>query len=515
MRKPEAHFHRVLLLLASLLLSLPGPSVLRAEAGALTGTWLPQRAEGWHKSNLGSIRQSKFVLTSRSFTLSHYRGLAKDITGTFALDPTSIPQKIDLRTDAIDLSPSGAPVKYPPCILPGIYKIEGDLLTVCFQTGSDPVRPRKFDAATDDSILLVLRRADASFRDYPKLVSLTVIDPGGRPAPDQSVFQFMRIPSDAISPAPVIETPYSARRTDASGTTTVAYDEFAMAGVRDRNRKLIGFTTASPALLQEGAATIKLQPECLLTGSIVCAELTGAGKPLGWTNVYLQRDGERIAECASTAGHYEFPVAPGEYILDAYGTNLRGKYVSVTVPAGGAEFRVPPIALTASHLDMLKGHPAPEFSGIVGWKGKPVKLADLRGKYVLIDFWGYWCGPCVHAMPLMIDLDDRYKDKGLAVLSVHVDVDGDVDTAAKLDEKIAGYKSSLWGGKDLPFPTALSIGKATPEGYDGIPANQYGVLSLPTTILIDRAGNVVGEFVPSADASATYAQIERLLGLRQ
>jgi thiol-disulfide isomerase/thioredoxin len=160
---------------------------------------------------------------------------------------------------------------------------------------------------------------------------------------------------------------------------------------------------------------------------------------------------------------------------------------------------------------MLQGQPAPELAGIVGWKGKPVKIADLRGKFVLIDFWGYWCSPCVYAMPVLIDLHERYADKGLAIISVHVDNFGDVDTAAKLDAKTADIKSSLWGGRELPFPTALSAGITTPDGYDGLAAAQYGVLSYPTTILIDREGKVVGEFAENRDFKSAAAEIEKLL----
>jgi thiol-disulfide isomerase/thioredoxin len=263
-------------------------------------------------------------------------------------------------------------------------------------------------------------------------------------------------------------------------------------------------------MLQKGAATIRLAPQCLLTGTIACDELTKAGKPLGWTNVYLMRNGERLAMCDSNFGHFRFLVAPSEYVLFAYGTCLHKKFVSVTVPCGVSEYQAPPIELNSSRLDALKGHPAPEPAGIVGWKGQAVKIADLRGKYVLVDFWGYWCGPCVGSMPVMIDLQEKYKDKGLAILSVHVDVDGDVGTAAELDEKIAGVKASLWGGRDLPFSTALSRGAQTPDGYDGITAAQFGVLGFPTTILIDRQGNVVGQFSQARDLAAAEGEIDRL-----
>jgi hypothetical protein len=63
----------------------------------------------------------------------------------------------------------------------------------------------------------------------------------------------------------------------------------------------------------------------------------------------------------------------------------------------------------------------------------------------------------------------------------------------------------------LPFPTALSRGAPTPDGYDGITAAQFGVLGFPTTILIDRQGNVVGQFSQARDLAAAEGEIDRLL----
>jgi thiol-disulfide isomerase/thioredoxin len=295
------------------------------------------------------------------------------------------------------------------------------------------------------------------------------------------------------------------------GVAAVSYDDADVLFSRDTDRNLIGFTASSPASLQKGTAAIQLQPEILLKGKITCDELKLLGKPIGWTNVYLYKDGDRVAQCDSTSGEFEFPVAAGTYSLYAYGQLLHSKTVQVTVPAGQAQYEVPPIALDASRLLLLQGQPAPELEGVVGWKGQSVKLADLRGQYVLIDFWGYWCGPCVNAMPILMDLQKKFAGKGLTIISVHVDLEGDVPTAAVLDAKTAMFKQSLWGGRDVPFPTALSVGKRTPDGYLGKTAAQYGILGYPTTILIDRQGKVVGEFQDARNFTAASADISKLL----
>ncbi|HEX3358134.1 MAG TPA: redoxin domain-containing protein, partial [Tepidisphaeraceae bacterium] len=202
------------------------------------------------------------------------------------------------------------------------------------------------------------------------------------------------------------------------------------------------------------------------------------------------------------------------YTLNAYGSELRGRYIDIAVPSGQSDFEVPPIELTASGLAMLIGEPAPELEGVEAWRGGAVKLADLKGKYVLLDFWGYWCGPCVAEMPVLMKLDEKFKDKGLAVIGVHVDSDGEVDTVAKLDERLVEIKEKSWNGRDVEFPVALTSGKPlnlkNGEWQRGGVAAQYGILGYPTTVLIDREGKVVGKF-SVGDEKSTVEEVEKLL----
>jgi thiol-disulfide isomerase/thioredoxin len=223
--------------------------------------------------------------------------------------------------------------------------------------------------------------------------------------------------------------------------------------------------------------------------------------------------GERVADCDSSQGKFEFVVPPGTYKLNAYGSDLRGHDVTITVPAGKTELTVEPISLKASAFVLMQGRPAPELIGVLGWKGKPAKLADLKGKLVLLEFTGYWCGPCMGSMPVLIELHEKYAGRGLAIVGVHVDTDGEVATAEQLDEKFAEIRKSLWKGKDVPFPVALTSGKQVGDGDDrsrGQAAAQYGVTKYPTAILIDRDGKVVREF-HARDVKIASEEIEKLL----
>jgi thiol-disulfide isomerase/thioredoxin len=66
----------------------------------------------------------------------------------------------------------------------------------------------------------------------------------------------------------------------------------------------------------------------------------------------------------------------------------------------------------------LIGKPAPEIAGDFALNGKPVKLADLKGKVVLLDFWAVWCGPCIRTFPHLKAWNQEYKDKGLEIVGV-------------------------------------------------------------------------------------------------
>lgn len=177
-----------------------------------------------------------------------------------------------------------------------------------------------------------------------------------------------------------------------------------------------------------------------------------------------------------------------------------------TEPVRGTDF-------TAEYLEKLAGKAAPELQKIKGWKNSgPMTLAGLRGKYVLLDFWGYWCGPCLRDIPHLMAIYDAFSDRGLMVIGIH---DDSLESIDELDEKLATAREKIWMGRDLNFPIALDGGGETKiHGTDrtarGSTTAAYGITSFPTTVLIDRDGEVIEEFhAPSLDDK--IAKLEKLL----
>ncbi|MBK8967375.1 MAG: AhpC/TSA family protein [Lewinellaceae bacterium] len=128
------------------------------------------------------------------------------------------------------------------------------------------------------------------------------------------------------------------------------------------------------------------------------------------------------------------------------------------------------------------GQPAPDIS-LPGPDGKIRSLSSMKGKVVLLDFWASWCRPCRMANPHVVEVYNKYKDRGFDVFSVSLDRPGQKDawTAAIKQDGL------VWDNhvSDLKF-------------WSSAPVAVYGVNSIPRTFLIDREGKIVA-LNPRAD----------------
>lgn len=119
--------------------------------------------------------------------------------------------------------------------------------------------------------------------------------------------------------------------------------------------------------------------------------------------------------------------------------------------------------------------------------GKPLSLTDFKGKYVLVDFWASWCIPCRHSNPHLKELYAKYHDKGFDIIGVSDD-DGN-DTAWR--KAVAHDGIDIWHhvlrGMDIK---KIQKGEANDKDI----SDKYGIHSLPTKILIDKDGVIVGRY---------------------
>ncbi len=139
------------------------------------------------------------------------------------------------------------------------------------------------------------------------------------------------------------------------------------------------------------------------------------------------------------------------------------------------------------------GEPAPEIS-MPGVDGKIIKLSDLKGKVVLIDFWASWCGPCKRSFPELTKLYKKYKNKGFTVYSVSLDgIDKRSAARYKKAEDLARAKENKkerWIKAIKDYDLSWKYHVSDLDKWDCKAAATYGVRSIPKTFLLDRDGNI-------------------------
>jgi len=120
----------------------------------------------------------------------------------------------------------------------------------------------------------------------------------------------------------------------------------------------------------------------------------------------------------------------------------------------------------------LRGAIAPNFElKVVDTKGKTMKLSDLRGKGVILDFWATYCEPCKIEMPWFVDLQKKYGPQGLQIVGVDYE---------DVDEKTVSDFTKKMG---INYPIVI--------GTDKVIESYGGMQGLPMTFFIDRSGKII------------------------
>jgi len=139
------------------------------------------------------------------------------------------------------------------------------------------------------------------------------------------------------------------------------------------------------------------------------------------------------------------------------------------------------------------GHEALDFKSTTP-TGETVSLSDYFGKYILVDFWASWCGPCRRENPNVVAAFNKYKTKGFDVFGVSLDRNKEDWVNAIEKDKLTWTHVS-----DLKF-------------WDSAPAKLYGIRSIPSNVLLDPSGKIIARNLRGEDLNR---KLEEIFGLAE
>jgi len=158
----------------------------------------------------------------------------------------------------------------------------------------------------------------------------------------------------------------------------------------------------------------------------------------------------------------------------------------------------------AISVDALQGKPAPEFV-LLDLEGRTLRLSDLRGKAVQLNFWATWCGPCRLEMPWLSELHDKYASQGFEVVGISTEGEDlkprDENGRARQRNAVREFVAEM--SPDYPI---LLNGDSISHAYGGLD-------SLPTSFFLNKDGVVVASQIGIRSESDIETNIRKALGL--
>ena len=261
----------------------------------------------------------------------------------------------------------------------------------------------------------------------------------------------------------VHENPVMASFVIEPGTTKIAFEKstYTLAGTpkNEEMNKVVSVMNKAN----------KMQQEVMAVGGSVSAvphDENGQDIMTRMQNLSKEMQNETYAFLKSNMNN-----KAGEFMFMTSGNSLSGEQLKELLALADSSFiKMPEIAELIQALNNEVS--SMDEITLVDISGKEVKLSDYigKGKYVLVDFWATWCGPCMQEVPNLKKVYEQYKNKGFEIVGISLDHEQNVW------KKVIGEKGMSW--------THL-------YDIDKKAATFYSVSSIPFTILFDKEGNII------------------------
>jgi len=155
----------------------------------------------------------------------------------------------------------------------------------------------------------------------------------------------------------------------------------------------------------------------------------------------------------------------------------------------------------ALRTSLPKGSPSPTFDGYENYNGSKTSLSDLKGKYVYVDVWATWCGPCKVEIPSLKHLESEYEGKNIQFVSISIDDDRSHGSWEAAKNK---WKNMV-GNENLK-----GIQLFAPKGWESEFIKNYKINGIPRFLLIDPNGNIVSADAPRPSDPALVSLFNEL-----
>lgn len=149
----------------------------------------------------------------------------------------------------------------------------------------------------------------------------------------------------------------------------------------------------------------------------------------------------------------------------------------------------------AMRVKFAPGKPSPQFSNYENYKGGTTSLVDLKGKYVYLDIWATWCGPCKKEIPFLKELEGKYHGKNIEFVSISIDRLNKHEAWKNMVKNEALTGVQLFAGEDQSF------------------MQEYQITGIPRFILVDPQGNIVNANAPRPSSGSVIEGLFTSLGI--